>query len=61
MDYLEQNLLPSNDKVARRLILESQDYVMTNGVLYHLSQVGKIGQTAGCSIRSAERYPVVIP
>ena len=36
MDYLEQNLLPSDDKVARRLILESQDYVMTNGVLYHL-------------------------
>ena len=36
MDYLEQNLLPSDNKIARRLILENQDYVMTNGVLYHL-------------------------
>ena len=34
--YLEQDQLPEDDKLARRLMLESQDYVVNNGLLYHL-------------------------
>ena len=36
IDYLESGCLPEEDKLARRLILESQDYLLQNGVLYHL-------------------------
>ena len=35
MAYAEDNVLPPDDKLARRL-LESQDYVMDNGLLFHL-------------------------
>ncbi|KAL8567981.1 hypothetical protein ACOMHN_029156 [Nucella lapillus] len=36
MEYLESSQLPQDDKLAPRLILESQDYVLQNGALYHL-------------------------
>ena len=36
MAYAEDNVLPPDDKLARRLLLESQDYVMDNGLLFHL-------------------------
>ena len=36
MAYVEDNVLPPDDKLARRLLLESQDYVMDNGLLFHL-------------------------
>ena len=34
--YLEQGVLPSTDEVARKLVLKSQEYVLRDGVLYHL-------------------------
>ena len=34
--YLEQGVLPSDDEVARKLVLKSQEYVLREGVLYHL-------------------------
>jgi len=36
IEYLEQGTLPAIDKVARRLILESQDYILDDGILHHL-------------------------
>ena len=34
--YLVDGSLPSNDKAARKLILEAHDYVIEDGVLFHL-------------------------
>ena len=34
--YLEEGTLPKDDKAARRLILEAQDHVLCDGVLFHL-------------------------
>ena len=33
--YKENQVLPVDDNVARRLILESHDFKMENGLLYH--------------------------
>ena len=47
--------LPPDDKLARQLIFESQDYVMDNGLLFHLYYPRGPGhrteiKTAGCPI-----------
>ena len=34
--YLEDGTLPKDDNAARRLILEAQDHVLCDGVLFHL-------------------------
>ena len=34
--YAEDNVLPPDNKLARQLIFESQDYVMDNELLFHL-------------------------
>jgi hypothetical protein len=34
--YLNQGKLPEEDTLARRIVLEAQDYVLRDGVLYHL-------------------------
>jgi len=34
-DYIEQRKLPTDDKAARKLILESENFVIEHGVLYH--------------------------
>ena len=36
IEYLDSNILPTDDKEARHVLLESQDYIFENGVLYHL-------------------------
>ena len=36
MASVEDNVLPPDDQRARRLLLESQDYVMDNELLFHL-------------------------
>ena len=36
VDYLQSKTLPDNDKLARRVILESSDYILENDVLFHL-------------------------
>ena len=36
IDLLQREILPDSDKVARSLLIKSQDYVMDNGILYHL-------------------------
>ena len=36
IDYLTSGVLPEDDKAARRLILESQDFIVANETLYHL-------------------------
>lgn len=35
-EYLLTGKLPENDELARKLVLESQDFVLDNDVLYHL-------------------------
>ena len=35
INYLESQILPDDPKIARRLILEAQDHVLDEGVLYH--------------------------
>ena len=37
IDYLSSRILPSDDKLARHVILESGDYVLDKDVLYHLN------------------------
>jgi len=34
-DYIEQGKLPVDDKAARKMILESENFVIKHGVLYH--------------------------
>lgn len=34
--YLTSNKLPENEETARRIVLESQNYVLQDGILYHL-------------------------
>jgi len=34
--YLDRGLLPSSDDVARKIVLNSQEYVLHQGILYHL-------------------------
>jgi len=34
-DYIEKGQLPTDDKAARKLILESENFVIEHGVLYH--------------------------
>jgi len=34
-DYMEREQLPADDKAARKLILESENFVNENGILYH--------------------------
>jgi len=34
--YLNQGTLHSNDEIARKTVIESQDYELNDGVLYHL-------------------------
>ena len=36
LDYLTKGVLPDDSKTARTIILESPDYVVDGGVLYHL-------------------------
>ena len=36
IQYLSDGVLPSDDKAARKLILESEDHILDEGVLYHL-------------------------
>jgi transposase InsO family protein len=36
IEYLESGTLPANDNEARRVILESERYVLDNEILYHL-------------------------
>ena len=33
--YLVNDILPEDDKVSRRLVLESKQFEVTDGVLYH--------------------------
>jgi len=35
-DYFETGELPTDDKAARKIILESEQFVIDNGILYHL-------------------------
>jgi len=35
-DYIEQGKLPVDDKAARKLILESENFVIENAILYHV-------------------------
>ena len=35
-NYLVKGDLPTNDKAARRLILDAENYIVENGALYHL-------------------------
>ena len=34
--YLERGALPNDDNVARKIVFKSQEYVLRDGVLYHL-------------------------
>lgn len=38
IQYLEHGDLPANDKEARRIVLESSEYALDNGLLYHYYQ-----------------------
>ncbi|KAL8605220.1 hypothetical protein ACOMHN_031161 [Nucella lapillus] len=51
IEYLESSQLPQDDKLAPRLILESQDYVLQNGVLYHLYYPRRQGHRTERSIK----------
>src|SRR6218665_991566 len=45
IQYLEQGDLPSNDTKARCLVIESSEYALDNGVLYHYYQPRSKGLT----------------
>jgi hypothetical protein len=53
--YLEEELLPEDNKIARRLILEAQDYVMENGILYHLYYPRGKGHRLERTVRQSQR------
>ena len=36
LNYLQQGILPTDEKTARRLVLESSSYSVVDGVLYHI-------------------------
>ena len=35
-DYIENGTLPEDDKAARKLIFESEQFVIDDGILYHI-------------------------
>ena len=35
-DYLEQGILPDDDKAARKLVFEAEHFVIKDGILYHI-------------------------
>lgn len=36
IEYLESETIPVDNKIARSVILQSQDYILENGILFHL-------------------------
>ncbi|KAL5017800.1 hypothetical protein ScPMuIL_003522 [Solemya velum] len=53
--YLDTGILPTSQKLARRVLLESSDYVLVDGVLYH-SRSPKSKRN-----RDLNSYQVVLP
>ena len=49
--YLESDELPSNSKNARRLLIESDDYVLIDGTLYHLFYPKNKRGADGCHLQ----------
>jgi len=35
-NYLKSKMLPKNDEVARATVIEAQDFILQDGLLYHL-------------------------
>ena len=35
-DYLEQGILPVDDKAARKIVFEAEHFVINDGILYHI-------------------------
>ena len=55
INYLENGILPKSQKKARRILLESSDYVVIDGLLWH-SRVAKSRRT-----KHLEHYQLVLP
>jgi hypothetical protein len=51
IQYLQNGTLPDDDKIARRLVIESADYVLQEGVLYHIYTPRGKGSPAQRAIR----------
>ena len=55
ISYLDSNILPRSQKQARRILLESNDYVLIDGLLWH-SRVQKAKRT-----KQLDQYQLVLP
>ncbi|KAK3093847.1 hypothetical protein FSP39_020940 [Pinctada imbricata] len=55
IDYIKDDKLPSSQKLSRRILLESSDYIMLDNVLFH-SRIAKSKRTKGQS-----HYQIVVP
>ena len=53
--YLESNILPKSQKKARRVLLESSDYVLIDGLLLH-SRITKSKRA-----KTLSNYQLVVP
>lgn len=55
INYLDSNILPKSQKKARRILLESSDYALIDGLLWH-SRVSKSKRT-----KQLDHYQLVLP
>ena len=55
INYLETGVLPRSQKKARRILLESSDYALIDGLLWH-SRVAKSKRT-----KQLDHYQLVLP
>ena len=40
-EYIEEGILPQDEKTARKIVFESEQFIIDDGTLYHISSAHK--------------------